>query len=206
MSQLPITVIAGEATIEAALRVRVQAGTTVEVFGTGFDFELGIYVDLLEYTAVILGESHDCGLYITESVDLAVGVFALAVLEIDYHKFLAIPAEIVVLLKLDLPSLCLPAGGSGHHSATGYPTLPTPTGYPTHSEGSYPTQSEGGYPTHTKSTPSGYPTQSEGGYPTHSEGGYPTHSEGGYPTHSEGGYPTQSEGGYPTHTDRKSVV
>ena len=153
LNQLPITIIAGEATIEASLRVRLQAGTTVEVFGTGFDFELGAYVDLFEYTAVAIGESHNCGLFIAERVDLAVGVYALFVLGIDYRAFTAIPAVFIVLLELDLPNICLATLPKHHHSASGYPTLPTGTGYPT------------GYPT---SSPSGegYPSQSSQGYLT----------------------------------------
>ena len=184
LNQLPITIIAGEATIEASLRVRLQAGTTVEVFGTGFDFELGVYVDLFEYTAVAIGESHNCGLFIAERVDLAVGVYALFVLDIDYRAFTAIPAVFIVLLELDLPNICLATPPKHHHSASGYPTLPTGTGYPT----AYPTSSPSG---------EGYPSQSSQGYLTLPSG---TENPPGYPT----GYPTGSSATigapYPTGT------
>jgi hypothetical protein len=166
LKQLPITVISGGATIEAALRVRVHAGTTVEVFGTGFNFELGVFVDLLEYTAVIIGNNHHCGLFITENVDLAIGVLALAVVEIDYHKFTAIPAVVLVLLKLELPSLYLPRPHS-YPTSTGYPTFPNSSGHPSLlSSSGYPSlRSYSEYPTLPAS--SGYPTlPTSVGYPT----------------------------------------
>lgn len=47
MKNLPVTVTSGSAVFKAALRVRVQAGTTVEVFGTGFDFEAAVFADLM---------------------------------------------------------------------------------------------------------------------------------------------------------------
>lgn len=70
--------------------MRVQAGTTVELFGTGFDFELGVYADLIEYVATI-GTTDTCELSITESVDCNIGAFAHAVVELDYKTFGAAP-------------------------------------------------------------------------------------------------------------------
>jgi len=119
MNNLPIICKSGSATFKAALRVRVQAGTTVELFGTGFDFELGVYADLIEYVATI-GTSDTCGLYITESVDLNIGAYAHAVAEIDYKTFGASPAVVTTLLEYPLPSLCLT-----RPAETGLPTLPT---------------------------------------------------------------------------------
>lgn len=106
VNHLPVTITSGSATFKAALRVRVQAGTTVEVFGTGFNFELGVYADLIEYVATI-GSSDTCGLSITESIDVNIGAFARAVVEIDYKTFGASPAVVTTILDLPLPSLCL---------------------------------------------------------------------------------------------------
>jgi len=107
MKQLPIKCAFGEASLSVAIRVRVEAGTTVEVFGTGFDFELGVYVDLAAYTAVI-GSTDACPLSIDAGVNVDVGVFALAVVEIDYQNFLAIPVDISTALGINLPLLCQP--------------------------------------------------------------------------------------------------
>lgn len=119
VNHLPIIVTSGSATFKAALRVRVQAGTTVELFGTGFDFELGVYADLIEYVATI-GTSPACELYITESIDLNIGAYAHAVVEIDYHTFGASPAIVTTLLEYPLPSLCITRPVD-----TGLPSLPT---------------------------------------------------------------------------------
>lgn len=119
MNNLPIICTSGSATFKAALRIRVQAGTTVDLFGTGFDFELGVYADLIEYVATI-GTSDACELYITESVDLNIGAYAHAVVEIDYKTFGASPAIVTTLLEYPLPSLCLT-----RPAETGLPTLPT---------------------------------------------------------------------------------
>lgn len=119
VNHLPVTVTSGSATFKAALRVRIQAGTTVELFGTGFDFELGVYADLIEYVATI-GASDTCELYITESVDVNIGAYAHAVVEIDYHTFGASPAVVTTLLDYPLPSLCLTRPVD-----TGIPALPT---------------------------------------------------------------------------------
>jgi hypothetical protein len=106
VDHLPIICTSGSATFKAALRVRVQAGTTVELFGTGFDFELGVYADLIEYVATI-GTTDTCELSITESVDVNIGAFAHAVLELDYKTFGASPAVVTTVLDLPLPSLCI---------------------------------------------------------------------------------------------------
>ncbi|KAH9211445.1 hypothetical protein DL95DRAFT_277326, partial [Leptodontidium sp. 2 PMI_412] len=103
---LPVTITSGSATFKAALRVRVQAGTTVILFGTGFDFELGIFADLIEYQATI-SSTPACELSITEGLDVNIGAFAHAVGEINYSKFGASPALVTTILEVPLPSLCL---------------------------------------------------------------------------------------------------
>ncbi|KAH8601596.1 hypothetical protein B0O99DRAFT_680724 [Bisporella sp. PMI_857] len=106
IDNLPVTVNTGSATLKAALRVRVQAGTTVELFGTGFDFELGVFADLIEYVATI-STTDVCALSIVESIDLNVGAYAHAVVSINYKEFGASPAVITTLLEYPLPSLCI---------------------------------------------------------------------------------------------------
>lgn len=137
VDHLPIICTSGSATFKAALRVRVQAGTTVEVFGTGFDFELGVYADLIEYVATI-GTTDTCELAITESVDVNIGAFAHAVVELDYKTFGVSPAVVTTVLDLPLPSLCIrrPVDAS-------LPAFPTATatlvGTPIAISDSYPT-------------------------------------------------------------------
>ncbi|RFU24378.1 hypothetical protein B7463_g11961, partial [Scytalidium lignicola] len=106
VQHLPVEVRSGSAIFRAALRVRVQAGTTVEVFGTGFDFELGVSADLIEYEASLASTS-DCDLAITESIDVNIGAYAHAVVEIDYKTFGVAPAVVTTILDVALPSLCL---------------------------------------------------------------------------------------------------
>ena len=172
IGHLPIICTSGSATFKAALRVRIQAGTTVEVFGTGFDFELGVYADLIEYVATI-GTSDSCELYITEVVDVNIGAFAHAVLELDYKTFGASPAIVTTLLDYALPSLCLTRPVD-----TSLPVLPTATATPitspvaqissSYSSGSTPTakasatstgaiffQGSSSYVTSTSAAPSG---------------------------------------------------
>lgn len=106
VQHLPIEVRSGAAVFNAALRVRIQAGTTVEVFGTGFDFELGVSADLIEYEAT-LAPSSSCDLSITESIDVNIGAYAHAVVDVDYKSFGAMPAVVTTILDVALPSFCL---------------------------------------------------------------------------------------------------
>lgn len=121
VDHLPIICTSGSATFKAALRVRVQAGTTVELFGTGFDFELGVYADLIEYEAT-LATTPDCELSITESIDCNIGAFAHAVLEIDYKSMGVSPAVVTTVLDVPLPSLCITRAAD-----TGLSAMPTAT-------------------------------------------------------------------------------
>jgi hypothetical protein len=189
VDNLPITVTSGSATFKAALRVRIQTGTTVVLFGTGFDFELGVFADLIEYVATI-GFSDECELYITESVDVNIGAFARAVVEINYHSFGVSPTVVTTLLDIPLPSLCLtrpvasatlPYATSATATVVGS-TAAYSLGY---SPAPYPTASYPGYPSGVP-----YPT---GHYPAHPVDPYPTASySDGYPVDP---YPTDA---YPT--------
>ncbi|KAE9370800.1 hypothetical protein N431DRAFT_379518 [Stipitochalara longipes BDJ] len=112
-NSLPIICTSGSATFKAAVRVRLQAGTTVAVFGTGFDFSLGVYADLIEYVAT-LETTPVCELEITELLDVNVGAYAHAVVELDYLTLGVSPAVVTTLLDIPLPSLCVtrPYGSS----------------------------------------------------------------------------------------------
>lgn len=129
VDNLPIICTSGSATFTAALRVRVQAGTTVELFGTGFDFELGVYADLIEYEAT-LATTPECELSITESIDCNIGAFAHAVLEINYSAMGVSPAVVTTVLDVPLPSLCITRA-----AGTGLSALPTATVIPVTSPG-----------------------------------------------------------------------
>src|SRR5215469_679006 len=74
VNHLPVTVTSGSATFKAALRVQLQMGTTVELFGTGFDFELGVFANLIEYVAT-LSSTDSCKISITEGLDVSIGAF-----------------------------------------------------------------------------------------------------------------------------------
>ncbi|KAK6580726.1 hypothetical protein PZA11_006962 [Diplocarpon coronariae] len=116
---LPITVTTatGGTTFKASLRVRVQAGTTVSLFGTGFDFELGIFVDLIEYVATI-SSTPECPQLISGGLDVAIGAYAHAVGEVNYATFGAAPAVITTILEVPLSSQCL--DGTAPTSVPGY--------------------------------------------------------------------------------------
>lgn len=107
------------------------------LFGTGFDFELGITADLIEYQATI-STTPACQLSITEGLDVNIGAFAHAVGGINFATFGASPAIVTTILEVPLPSLCLtrPAattahplpttvlgGGKGVSSVLGLPAL-----------------------------------------------------------------------------------
>ncbi|TAQ84444.1 hypothetical protein B7494_g7235 [Chlorociboria aeruginascens] len=103
---LPVTVNSGSATLDAALRITVQGGTTVKVFGTGFDFEVGVTADLIEYKAT-LTSTPQCLVFVTELVDVNIGAFARAVGEIDYKTFGVSPTVVTTIVNVPLPSLCI---------------------------------------------------------------------------------------------------
>ena len=154
VDHLPIICTSGSATFKAALRVRVQAGTTVELFGTGFDFELGVFADLIEYEAT-LATTPECELSITESIDCNIGAFAHAVLEIDYSTMGVSPAVVTTVLDVPLPSLCISraadTGLSAMPTATtiiaatsSWAALPSATAVPSYTAGSSTSSAPGG--------------------------------------------------------------
>jgi hypothetical protein len=149
VNNLPVTCTSGEATFKAALRVRVQAGTTVVAFGTGFDFELAVYADLIEYEAS-LTSTETCELLLTESLDCNIGAYAHAVVELDYKTFGVSPAVVTTILDYPLPSLCLT-----RPVATSILAFPTGTTVPLSIVTGTGSAFTGAYPTGTVSTSTG---------------------------------------------------
>jgi hypothetical protein len=149
VNNLPVTCTSGEATFKAALRVRVQAGTTVVAFGTGFDFELVVYADLIEYEAS-LTSTDTCELLLTESLDCNIGAYAHAVVELDYKTFGVSPAVVTTILDYPLPSLCLT-----RPAATSILAFPTGTTVPLSIVTGTGSAFTGAYPTATVSTSTG---------------------------------------------------
>lgn len=111
MGHIPITVTSGSASFNAALRVRIQAGTTVEVFGFGVDFELGVFATVIEYKAS-LASTAQCALQFTHLLDTNIGAFAEAVAVIDYKSFGASPTKAITLVTQTLPGTCITKGSS----------------------------------------------------------------------------------------------
>ncbi|CCD45764.1 hypothetical protein BofuT4_P047820.1 [Botrytis cinerea T4] len=105
MNDLPIVVLAGEATLQASIRCRVEAGTTVSLLGIGYGFELGVYADLLQYVTQI-GSTDDCPLSISGSCDVNIGAYAASVASIDFAAFEIAPTAAVTVNAAALAAVC----------------------------------------------------------------------------------------------------
>ncbi|KAH8667515.1 hypothetical protein BGZ60DRAFT_528816 [Tricladium varicosporioides] len=105
MGYLPATAKSGSATLTAALQVRVEVGSTVELGLIGYAFELGMYIDAIEYKAT-LSSRDACQLYVTEGLDINIGAYAEAVAEIDYTTFGVSPTAKTTIWTTALPSIC----------------------------------------------------------------------------------------------------
>ncbi|KAF7906720.1 hypothetical protein EAF00_000999 [Botryotinia globosa] len=105
MNELPIVVLAGEATLQASIRCRVEAGTTVSLLGIGYGFELGVYADLLQYVTEI-GSTDDCPLSISGAVDVNIGAYAASVAKIDFAAFEIAPTAAITVNAGALAAIC----------------------------------------------------------------------------------------------------
>ncbi|CAG8979742.1 hypothetical protein HYALB_00013486 [Hymenoscyphus albidus] len=101
MYHVPITVASGSTSFHAALRVRIQAGTTVEVFGLGVYFELGVFGTVIEYKSSLASTSQ-YALQSTELLDTNIGPFVEAVAVIDYKSFGASPTKAITIVTGNL--------------------------------------------------------------------------------------------------------
>ncbi|CAG8951737.1 hypothetical protein HYFRA_00005538 [Hymenoscyphus fraxineus] len=137
MGHIPITVTSGSTAFHAALRVRIQAGTTVEVFGLGVHSELGVFGTVIEYKASLAGTSQ-YALQSTELLDTNIGAFVEAVAVIDYKYFGASPTKAITIVTGNLyhegcfqddnERKASTASYSGeNHSRPGAPTGPAPS-------------------------------------------------------------------------------
>ncbi|KAF4611385.1 hypothetical protein G7Y89_g15628 [Cudoniella acicularis] len=106
MAHTPITVNSGSATFTAALQVRVEAGVTIDLGILEYYFELGLFVDVIEYSAT-LTSTPACELLITEFVEVNIGAFADVVAVIDYSTFGISPTAVTPIWTAALPSICI---------------------------------------------------------------------------------------------------
>ncbi|PQE15238.1 extracellular serine-threonine rich protein [Rutstroemia sp. NJR-2017a WRK4] len=126
MNDLPIIVLAGEAELKAALRMRVEVGTKLSLATTSVGFEFAAFADLLEYSTVI-ATTDSCPLHISGGVDVSLGAIAQLAVDLDFASFSLAPSAVVNILNVDLPVICttrpatttpLARLGSGSGSAT----------------------------------------------------------------------------------------
>jgi hypothetical protein len=122
---LPVTVTNGKATFIASLKARVQVGSTVKLFGTGFDFEMGLFLNLVQYTAEFTSTG-TCPLSINHFVDIDVGAFAKAAVAVDFVNFgIQAPSVVTTLFIATLPSLCASVGKAKKTTAAITKTIST---------------------------------------------------------------------------------
>lgn len=120
---IPIVFKDGKACVSALLRVKLQAGVSLEVFGTGFSFESGVFFDPLQYKACVVAQpSASCPIQITEDFFEEIGAFARAVADLDFAKLSVGPTAASTFFTGALPSTCLLSGAS---SSTGTTVLST---------------------------------------------------------------------------------
>jgi hypothetical protein len=108
VKSLPVTFRKGAACIAAILRLKFQAGVALKVFGTGFDFESGVFFDPLQYKACITDQpTQPCPLAFTENFYEEIGAYARAVVDLDFAKLSAGPTAVSTFFTGALPSQCL---------------------------------------------------------------------------------------------------
>ncbi|PQE03536.1 hypothetical protein CJF31_00012084 [Rutstroemia sp. NJR-2017a BVV2] len=105
MNDLPIVVLAGEAELKAALRMRVEVGTKLTLPISTVEFEFAAFADLLEYSTVI-ATTDSCPLHISGGVDVSLGAIAQLAVDLDFASFSLAPSAVVNILNVDLPTIC----------------------------------------------------------------------------------------------------
>ncbi|KAI9651314.1 hypothetical protein NHQ30_001353 [Ciborinia camelliae] len=170
VSAIPVEFKSGTACVTVALRYKLKAGTSVEVFGFGFKFEAGAYINAPQYRACITDQpSKPCKLDFIENFYVDVGVYAQAIKEIDYATWAAGPSAVSTLYAGTLPSKCFISSTSSIQnsllsSSTSYTMTPTPEPETT-PENSAPKTSTGNSDSYQK-TATGtapFPTNSDNG-------------------------------------------
>ncbi|TGO44171.1 hypothetical protein BCON_0582g00010 [Botryotinia convoluta] len=90
-----------------ALRFKLRAGTSVEVFNFSFKFEAGAYIDAPLYKACITYQpDQPCTLNFTENFIVDVTVYAEEAKAIDFATWAAGPTVVSTLYIAPLPSKC----------------------------------------------------------------------------------------------------
>ncbi|KAI1000912.1 hypothetical protein K3495_g7286 [Podosphaera aphanis] len=133
VNSLPIIVRSGRSEFAAALRVRFQGGVTIMHSGTGYDFELAIFANLLEYHNSVQRSNYTdidpaeldpslidgtCNLLVSQSLDTTYGSYAHAVAHINYLKKGFSPTSQRTVFETTLATSCLDSGTPQTQSPT----------------------------------------------------------------------------------------
>ncbi|TGO08155.1 hypothetical protein BTUL_0223g00110 [Botrytis tulipae] len=129
---IPAKFKSGAGCFSVALRFKLKAGTSVEVFNFGFKFEAGAYIDAPLYKACITYQpDQPCTLNFTENFIIDVAVYAEVAKAIDFLTWAAGPIVVSTLYVAPLPSTCFISTTSTTQnglasSTTSNPITPTP--------------------------------------------------------------------------------
>ncbi|TGO21033.1 hypothetical protein BPAE_0247g00110 [Botrytis paeoniae] len=129
---IPAKFKSGAGCFNVALRFKLKAGTSLEVFNFGFKFEAGAYIDAPLYKACITYQpDQPCTLKFTENFIIDVAVYAEAARAIDFATWAAGPTVVSTLYVAPLPSTCFISTTSTTQnslapSITSNPITPTP--------------------------------------------------------------------------------
>ncbi|TVY37639.1 hypothetical protein LOCC1_G007254 [Lachnellula occidentalis] len=125
VNSIPVQFRKGAACISAILRLKFQVGVAVSVFGTGFDFEAGVYFDPLQYKACVTDQpGAACPLEFTENFYEEVGAYARAVVDLDFAHLSAGPTAVSTYFTGALPSQCLSSSATSTVSLAAATTSP----------------------------------------------------------------------------------
>ncbi|TGO81728.1 hypothetical protein BPOR_1039g00030 [Botrytis porri] len=124
---LPTKFKSGAGCFNVALRLKLKAGTSVEVFYFGFKFEAAAYIDAPLYKACITCQpDQSCSLHLTEIFIIDVVVYAEAAKAIEFLTWVAGPTVVSTMFVAQLPSTCF----IGTTSSTQYSLAPSMTSNP----------------------------------------------------------------------------
>ncbi|TVY93132.1 hypothetical protein LAWI1_G002920 [Lachnellula willkommii] len=118
VNSLPVKFRKGAACVSAILRLKFQAGVALSVFGSGFDFESGVFFDPLQYKACITDQpGQACPLEFTQNFYEEIGAYARAVVGLDFASLSAGPTAVSTFFTGALPSKCLSSAVSSRTSS-----------------------------------------------------------------------------------------
>ncbi|KAF7857908.1 hypothetical protein EAF04_009266 [Stromatinia cepivora] len=107
VSPIPAKFKSGAACVTVALRYKLKAVVSVEVFSRSFKFEAGAYIDAPQYKACITYQpDKPCKLNVTEGFYIDVGVYAEVVKAINFVTWEAGPTAVATLYSAPLRSTC----------------------------------------------------------------------------------------------------